>query len=60
MDNNTNYVNFIRKIYSLEKSESNHLALMEMLSIFEYSEMQGFNTDLSYDTMMALVGFYPK
>ena len=60
MDNNTNYVNFIRKIYSLEKSESNHLALMEMLSIFEFSEMQGFNTDLSYDTMMALVGFYPK
>ncbi len=60
MDFSTNYVNFIRKIYSLEKSESNHLALMELFSLFEFSEMQGFNTDLSYDTMSTLAGFYPE
>lgn len=60
MDFSTNYVNFIRKIYSLEKSESNHLALMELLSLFEFSELQGYNTDLTYDTMSTLAGFYPK
>ena len=60
MDFSTNYVNFIRKIYSLEKSESNHLALMELLSLFEFSELQGYNTDLTYDTMSTLTGFYPE
>lgn len=60
MDFSTNYVNFIRKIYSLEKSESNHLALMELFSLFEFSEMQGYNTNLTYDTVSTLAGFYPE
>ena len=60
MDNNANYVNFIRKIYSMEKSESNHMALMEMFRVFEAAEKSGFNTDLSYDTLTAIAGFYPE
>ena len=60
MDRNINYLKFITKIYSQEKSESNHLALMEMFRIFDISEKFGFVTDFSYDTMTALTGFYPE